>query len=105
MNNWAPKISSKETRVHFRKLQDLTFICFSMELKSLESLASLCTALADPLREPHSRLNSAYFALTGLKSLTPRDFTFQMSSAYSVMVLSLENLPDDATFKMAMVYQ
>lgn len=76
-----------------------------MGLKSLESLAPLCTALADPLGKTHSKLNSAYFTLTGLKSLTPRGFTFQMSCAYSVMVLSLENLPDDATFMMAMVYQ
>lgn len=47
----------------------------------------------------------AYLMLTGFTSLTPIALTFHISSAYCLMVLSLENLPEDATFKIAMVNQ
>lgn len=48
---------------------------------------------------------AAYLMLTGFTSLTPIGLTFHISSAYCLMVLSLENLPEDATFKIAMVNQ
>ena len=47
----------------------------------------------------------AYFPLTVLTSLVLRGFTPQISSAYCLMVLSLENLPEDATFMIAMLCQ
>ena len=70
-----------------------------LRMKAHSSALFFCTEY----REANWRV--AYLMLTGFTSLTPIALTFHISSAYCLMVLSLENLPEDATFKIAMLNQ
>ena len=79
--------------------------CFNNQNNQELRMRAHSSALFFCTEHREAKWRAAYLTLTGLTSLTPIGLTFHISSAYCLMVLSLENLPEDATFKIAMVNQ